>query len=89
MLVTAYRDTRQVKKQRTKSLSGKPISSVQFPKKVIYNFQHANNYLFPVLFIFNRIHSTTGFSVQHEVKSCILAKTTGVAQEWILFIIVD
>lgn len=46
-------------------------------------------YLFPVFLIFNRIHSTAWFSIQHEVKSGIFAETTGVAQEGVFFIIVD
>lgn len=46
-------------------------------------------YLFPVFLIFNRIHSTAWFSIQHEVKSGIFAETTGVAQEGVFFVIID
>ena len=46
-------------------------------------------YLFPVFLVLNGIHSTARFSIEHEVKSGIFAETTGVAQEGVLFIVVD
>lgn len=47
------------------------------------------SYLFPVFFIFYRIHSTAGFCIQHEVKACIFTETTGIAQEWVLLVIIN
>lgn len=46
-------------------------------------------YLFPIFFIFYRIHSTAGFCIQHEVKACIFTETTGIAQERVLFVIIN
>ncbi len=47
------------------------------------------SYFFPVFFIFYRIHSTAGFCIQHEVKACIFTETTGIAQEWVLLVIIN
>lgn len=47
------------------------------------------SYLFPVFFIFYRIHSTAGSCIQHEVKACIFTETTGIAQEWVLLVIIN
>lgn len=46
------------------------------------------SYLLPVLFILNRIHSTAGFGIQHEVKASIFAKAAGIAQEGVLLIVI-
>lgn len=46
-------------------------------------------HLFPVLLIFNGIHSTAGLGQEGEVKLGILTEAAGIAQEWIFLIIVD
>jgi hypothetical protein len=46
-------------------------------------------YLLPVFFILNGIHCTARFGIEHEVKASIFTKATSIAEEGILFIIVD
>lgn len=46
-------------------------------------------YFFPVFLILDGIHSTARFCIQHEVKSGVLAETTGIAQEGVFLIVVD
>lgn len=58
-------------------------------KTLLNPFFFLTAYLFPVLLIFNGIHSTAWFSIKHEVKSGIFAETAGIAQEGVFFIIVD
>lgn len=52
-------------------------------------FSVLTKYLLPILFIFNRIHSTTWLGSQSEVKLGIFTETTGITQERIFLIIVN
>lgn len=46
-------------------------------------------HLLPVFFILNGIHCTARLGIEHEVKARIFTEATGIAEEGILFIIVD
>ena len=52
-------------------------------------FSVLTKYLLPILFIFNRIHSTTWLGSQSEVKLGIFTETTGITQERVFLIIVN
>ena len=46
-------------------------------------------HLLPVFFILNGIHCTARLGIEHEVEASVFTEATGIAQEGVLFIIVD
>ena len=46
-------------------------------------------HLLPVFFILDGIYRTAGLGIQHEVEASVFAETTGIAEEGILFVVVD
>lgn len=46
-------------------------------------------HLLPVLLILNGVHCAAGLGVEHEVEASVFTEATGVAQEGVLFVIVD
>ena len=46
-------------------------------------------HLLPVFLILNGVHCAAGLGVEHEVEASVFTEATGVAQEGVLFVIVD
>lgn len=46
-------------------------------------------HLLPVFFILDRIHCTARLGIEHEVETRIFTEATGVAEEGVLFIVID
>lgn len=46
-------------------------------------------YLLPIFFILDGIHCAARLGIKHEVKAGVFTEATSVAEEGILFIIVD
>lgn len=46
-------------------------------------------HLLPVFFILNGIHRTARLGVEHEVEASVFTEATGIAEEGILFVIID
>ena len=46
-------------------------------------------HLLPVFFILDGIYRTAGLGIEHEVEASVFAETTGIAEEGILFVVVD
>ena len=46
-------------------------------------------HLLPVFLILDGVHCAAGLGVEHEVEASVFTEATGVAQEGVLFVIVD
>lgn len=46
-------------------------------------------HLLPVFFVLDRIHRAAGFGIEHEVETRVFTEATGIAEEGILFIVID
>lgn len=58
-------------------------------KATALSLGHIWPHLLPVFFILNGIYCTARLGVQHEVKASVFTEATGIAEEGVLFIIVD
>lgn len=46
-------------------------------------------YLLPIFFVLDGIHCTARLGIKHEVKAGVFTEATSIAEEGVLFIIVD
>lgn len=78
---------------RKLQLEGKAHSphqlSPQLRSKPCLSLGRMRPYLLPIFFILNGIHCTARLGIEHEVEASVFTEATGIAQEGVLFIIVD